>query len=661
MQEIDTACTDGSTELIIEIDSLPQGTSKSDVLFYPLSPDGYDGSLIGDIEMLESGTIARQTYRVPQDLYSNGIYQNIRNVTFQIEVYGEILQENLQLRRPPVILLYGLWGKLEKWGKMLEKLHEEGFDYRFAKNYKNDVNFSQNKEFIKWILEYFLENLPTEGVAVSKVDVVAHSMGGCLVKKYGDPKKLRRVITIGTPYKGSILASILYQLVDDWKTDPAEASFAYLLDKFNRSALNGAIHDLQISNLIENPISADLNSVECLEIIGIADTTVYPNSFVQSIYRLISLFYGNSSFFSPFIGDSSFYSPSEINKYLFKDEPNDWVVSVSSQWGDGSLARTIPVKWHIDEIESDEFIDLAILFLKGKFVAEKLKINKGVQSFDLKQKQKNIHQISINQSVGEIQIIQPRENEIFNAGKSIKCTVKGNGNTDSVFIILEDCDDAFCISLPCEVMLNIPENIKGELNLIAIGFDSKNNAITSIDSLTLQILNNAKLQSIILANPNPLPLSLSVKPNETEDFSLIVIGHYSDDTYSNISSAQSGTVYKSSDSDVVIVNKDGIMFPRRQGTATILIQNDVITNDLITVVTVKSEGISLESIKKLQQADINKDGVINYLDLLKFIKSMSDSIDINIFSFEMDLNNDNVINMKDLLKYIEIWHYRVPY
>ena len=154
----------------------------------------------------------------------------------------------LFLKRPPVLLVHGLNDNSDSWDLGNNTiLQDAGFDVHLL-DYRdtNGASFETNKLIllgktigvkdnpenedelveirnpgIKDILEEYRKN----GIAISKVDVVGHSMGGNLARVfYQQPENrsdtnfnydnfnqgyIRRLITIGTPHLGSNVANII--------------------------------------------------------------------------------------------------------------------------------------------------------------------------------------------------------------------------------------------------------------------------------------------------------------------------------------------------------------------------------------------------------------------------------------------------------------------
>jgi pimeloyl-ACP methyl ester carboxylesterase len=145
----------------------------------------------------------------------------------------------IQLYRPPVVLIHGLWMNSDNtWidTNFANSLTNNGFYYAFA-DYEehNSKTFDPyDKVFgnyginsIRNAIHDILEAHHYFSIAASQVDIVAHSMGGLMARGFvqqSDYKgkenymkgSIHRLITIGTPHFGGPLSKLLHKHRDDW-------------------------------------------------------------------------------------------------------------------------------------------------------------------------------------------------------------------------------------------------------------------------------------------------------------------------------------------------------------------------------------------------------------------------------------------------------------
>ncbi|GBE05314.1 alpha/beta hydrolase family protein [bacterium BMS3Abin10] len=207
-------------------------------------PSAIRGTLMNGENPVESvpvvfnGNTAEAVYRAPENFvrWQTTEEDNDKELpyrylqpTLDISAYfqngGDPLTQ-IRLRRPPVILVHGLWGSREAWDEFEPGFNSDGL-YDILR-----VDYSEDEEGqVRSVADhaYKLElgiiekrkALIRQGFAATKVDVIAHSLGGLLTREYCQQynaecqKRIRRFITIATPHFGSELADLLLVYRDD--------------------------------------------------------------------------------------------------------------------------------------------------------------------------------------------------------------------------------------------------------------------------------------------------------------------------------------------------------------------------------------------------------------------------------------------------------------
>jgi pimeloyl-ACP methyl ester carboxylesterase len=150
-----------------------------------------------------------------------------------------ILEIPIQLYRPPVVLVHGLWMNSDNtWvtTNFANSLVCYGFNYAFA-DYEahNSETFDPSDKLfgnyginsIRNAIHKILGEYHYFLIAASQVDMIAHSMGGLMARGFVQQPDYRRkenymkgsihrLITIGTPHFGGPLSKFLYDHSDDW-------------------------------------------------------------------------------------------------------------------------------------------------------------------------------------------------------------------------------------------------------------------------------------------------------------------------------------------------------------------------------------------------------------------------------------------------------------
>jgi triacylglycerol esterase/lipase EstA (alpha/beta hydrolase family) len=188
------------------------------------------------------GSVVAVIYKGPH--YVN-MKKNTKHLAVTISVSDikkKYIQENIIIKvyRVPVILVHGVWSDEESsWENTVFKQSLEGHGFWVATvDYKehNAKTFDPCAEpeignpaiaALKSRILEVLDRYNKQHISVSKVDIIAHSMGGLIARglcqQNGYKAKenymegqIRRLITIGSPHFGAGLAGILYRQKDNW-------------------------------------------------------------------------------------------------------------------------------------------------------------------------------------------------------------------------------------------------------------------------------------------------------------------------------------------------------------------------------------------------------------------------------------------------------------
>jgi pimeloyl-ACP methyl ester carboxylesterase len=174
-----------------------------------------------------------------------------------IDYMGNGRAQKLKIVYPPVLFVHGLWDHgnakavrnkavygiipLMSWGEekgcfdeMYDKLLSNGNYNRFQLwkvDYEatHNASFNVNKEVVSKYIDLALDNCYKNNLSAGKVDIVSHSMGGDLSRRYLQSSDylndINKLITLNTPHAGSQVAN-WYTL--NGRVMPAARSFAGL-------------------------------------------------------------------------------------------------------------------------------------------------------------------------------------------------------------------------------------------------------------------------------------------------------------------------------------------------------------------------------------------------------------------------------------------------
>ena len=229
----------------------PGGTEDTTSLILPV------------VQLADLRWMAFAVHRAPASFVRQAADKDLRTrpITVRVEYLadqgGASLSRDIDLHRPPVTLLHGLWSNSETWdGPLLDdplgRFAVSVGDYRQTNASRFQVN--RGVPYVETRKALAMMRRRDGGIAVTRVDAVGHSMGGILFRKYvggagfpylrddnfnsGDVHKL---VTIDSPHLGSPLGNILRDASRDPTFGPSINAAALRLDKCLHC---GAIDDL---------------------------------------------------------------------------------------------------------------------------------------------------------------------------------------------------------------------------------------------------------------------------------------------------------------------------------------------------------------------------------------------------------------------------------
>jgi pimeloyl-ACP methyl ester carboxylesterase len=115
--------------------------------------------------------------------------------------------DNVDVNHPPVLLLHGFFGTRGSMFLLERRLNDEGLcTFSFNLGTLNTRDIRASAFLVHRKVEAILEQAPH----VKRIDIVGHSMGGLIglyyVKKLGGADKVRKLIMVGTPHRGTWVA-----------------------------------------------------------------------------------------------------------------------------------------------------------------------------------------------------------------------------------------------------------------------------------------------------------------------------------------------------------------------------------------------------------------------------------------------------------------------
>lgn len=382
---------DGSSQVKIVLDS----SSK-----LPSSKCGYSyrWELSEDIGKLENEkSYTNVIYTAPEDYPED---KNACGFTIQAKLTasnGNVSYQypvDIVICRVPVLFVHGLNSDPSCWNSMIRYLtlsnpHIVDYvDYKkkyytnaflHCVDYKKTHNdsFERNRNVVgKKAIEVMNELLDRQKIICKKVDVVGHSMGGLLTKKFmqnGGANLFHKVITINTPHGGSQLGNLAtdpkVKAIVEYTTnhypineakDPngvmprdkepyrfSRVCLTYLLGSYLPSNSNsideGAVFDLKVGGNAINTLNQNVGGTKCHAIVTTYSINGFEGVAADKFTNLLGIWKG--------LGYSDIY---DFFLELYNGNSSDLVVPLQSQHGGlyGSYSSWISGYHHLSSTGS---------------------------------------------------------------------------------------------------------------------------------------------------------------------------------------------------------------------------------------------------------------------------------------------------------------------
>jgi len=651
------AAADGASKVVIQITGLPEDITSDDIQIS--IPEGaIDGSLENDKKI--SNGVFTQTYVVPACFIRTGHPEDsnasTRSVEMTITVNDDPIDfEPLSLIRPPVVMVHGLWGYPGDFSDLGNTLAVNGWLYLYLASYDNKASFATNIPKVKADIINSLNGPRRAMYAATKVDVVAHSMGGCLSKLIDNAflqKNVRKIITIGTPHQGSPVANRVFGLRE---TDPVEFNiiqgiFNILATGHRNSLSGGAVEDLRTKDA-NNPymnIPAEVPGVDCKNIIlGLRDGS--PGQHL-SLYLTLGRWVTGTN---PLLPDQTVH-----DRIFGPGVPSDWVVSLDSQKGDSTTFRPIPVSWHSIEPRDPDFIQLVIEFLNqeaqpalllGTLPTQETNRVAHQEQISLISTESTSHHITMSgasEPNGSVQIVSPTEGETCTAGQSITISIQGTGDTSqaALFALFGTSSWADIVAIPWVGDVNVPpDSVGSSAKIMVIGLTEDMN-MTDEDEVNLILESDIVLQEIFLGFGDTWYFDFITDPLQSHQLQLYPMGRFSDGSEYPLSVLGNQTTYQSLNECVATVDSNGIITVHSKGQDSIVVTNSSITTTVLIEVDTYS-------------GDLDIDGDVDFTDFALFADNWleTDCEESNDWCGSRDFDKSGSVDIFDLAELARNW------
>lgn len=511
------------------------------------------------------------------------------------------------IRRPPVLLVHGIWGSSSSWGDVFTSREPAGGWDIHAINYSNSAAFGNVTGAVGSTIRTMLKSArETDSMAVAKVDVIAHSMGNLVTRRYMHSDmfqwddnflegNIRKLVSLTSPHWGSKLANLLVNLNNN---------FSFLKIGVIEYKLDGDIHGGGVCSIAEN--SPDLDTL--------GDVPYVKSEAITAAGGKIGDFHG------PLKGFRALFSIADeithLNPYIFTTA-NDGVVDVESQEGSlpvtvnlagevhskgaanpgqghvtGSYAAALNAYYDLDGDGSAVFdtdltgidtdrngvpdtggrpgFDAAAYLIQcqvgGPMRPVAMADTSGVTATTESKEPPSF-------SSAGVTVVSPIEGSTFEPGSiiPIEVTVDPLLLATNVLVVARGINETiYMTGPPFTGSLTIPSNLSGPVALLFLVQDA------AVDSV-----GNANFSINIVSTDMPTELAVSPKRHYLNipmtrpvlSRTISVRGTYADSSKRDLSDAVTGTSYSSVDPAIATVTVDGVVSAVAAGTTYIVIDN----------------------------------------------------------------------------------------
>ncbi len=292
-------------------------------------------------------------------------------------------------------IVHGIWGsgkpKLKgkdnpnyTWSKFRPMLEGKGYasedivDVDYTEQNANAFDDVATQNELKTTISNVLDNFFLNKIAAQKVDIVAHSMGGLVVRSFcANPatsdfckESIRKLITIDTPHLGSELAN----LVVETNAKPQSSCYEVLpkIEETGRriwadnehTALAGGHIALSVGSTALSQLGNAPFPVPLISAVGLAEIGFQPIRFaydegINDLWRGLWFHCGK-------VPDKSFFEFFGLLDPMFPDGGNDRIVGGLSQLGPATELKDFSGVDHVTILGNEQVVDWVRERLDGK-------------------------------------------------------------------------------------------------------------------------------------------------------------------------------------------------------------------------------------------------------------------------------------------------------
>ena len=428
---------------------------------------------------------------------------------------------HLQVYRPPVVMIHGLWSDASAFAGMEQELTASQYEafqlYRLDYRGTNDSSFMVNYARVADGIDAVIQQGADADLAAGKVDLVTHSMGGVLSRLYiqnpGYEHEVHRIVTCNTPHAGSQMANLLL----DRSFDP-QGLICRLLSQGmssatvpNRGCYNGAVDDMRVSSFATtNFLNLGTHPTE----VGVhAVATVYDPSLLLNVVPAVASGAGTVPFLIAHLARACGLS---LFDSIFNSDDSDLIVSATSQAGGlgGSLTSLYSPQWHMEAAANPDVIGRvkellnepanSTSFTSSGYSPGQLPYTTPTSVCPVLRRARTLGSTRGITDTG-LTITSPVSGTTLASGESF--TVEAAGGTDIATIVLvmsQPEGQMLLVEQPgpaASFEVQVPDTAIGQQNLVVAGLDASGSLVAVSDTVTVEVTVPATLDSITVYPP----------------------------------------------------------------------------------------------------------------------------------------------------------------
>lgn len=484
-----------------------------------------------------TGNVNRIRFKHPYKLPENGEL----NYTFTVKLKSGMATLGymfVHVYRPPVVMVHGLWsngGAFQDMETILSNTNEYLPEQLYKADYSstNASSFSTNTFVVEQAIEQVINQCSNANISVGKVNVVCHSMGGLLTRKYiqfptyANRRDVYKIITCNTPHGGSQMANFLLDS-NNYGDVVAQALSAAGMDCYN-----GAVSDLRV----QNPNIQPINFGSPADVVKVHAITTEAAPLSASPFWNVLSGVSISTYAAILAG---YHCGTSFLLDVFDGDQHDQIVAKESQRGGiySIASSNYTDQAHVGSVANAQVINQVKTLLNQQYIS----LNNFTNTFNTANVQYDLNfpclpfteHGSDSRTNPSVTITSPLTQSEFVAGDTLSILFSSSMVDTVVAALHYDTDSILMFGVGSQsgqIPLPIPYQTFGKKSLVLLGIDAANK-IVAMDSISINFITSATLENISL-----YPATLFMNVNDT--LPITITGQYSDGIYRNLNTNDS--------------------------------------------------------------------------------------------------------------------------